>query len=148
MIKLRREVILVVEDQPDALFMLQRAFRKAAPEIPIQVVITAEEAIRYLSGQSPFENREEHPLPALLLSNNKTPDLSGIELLLWIRQQPILKRLPVVLLSSSGQRVDVERAYDAGVNSYLIKPAKLETLEEMIQVFCAYWLHVNEPAEL
>ena len=78
----------------------------------------------------------------------KMPRRSGLEVLAWLRQQPGLKRLPVVVLTSSNQSPDINRAYDLGANSYLVKPAGFDSLVELVKNLDMYWLILNEKPEL
>jgi CheY-like chemotaxis protein len=104
-----------------------------------------DDAVAYLAGQPPYENRTAYPLPTLLLLDIKLPRRSGHEILAWIRaRQGELGRLPVVILTSSRQSVDVTRAYDLGANSYLVKPESAEQLAALAATFKAYWLELNQ----
>lgn len=140
--------ILLVEDSPDDALLIQRAFRKANLANSVQLVRDGEEAVAYLKGDPPFSDRRQFPLPVLMLLDLKLPRRSGLEVLEWIRQDGPLKRLPVVVLTSSRERVDVDRAYDLGVNSYLTKPVGFEALLEMVKSLNLYWLILNEPPEI
>ena len=99
-----------------------RAFEKADVFAPLPLLKTGEEAIAYLSAAAPFENRGRFPLPSLLILDCGLPRKSGLEVLEWIRTQPQLARLPVVMLSSSSDPPQINRAYELGVKSYLLKP--------------------------
>ena len=140
--------ILLVEDDPNDVLLIQRAFRKSDVVNPIQVVGDGEEAIAYLSGRGPYADRERYPLPVLLLLDLKLPRKSGFEVLEWLRQQPGLKRLPVAVLTSSAETPDINRAYDLGANSYLVKPVRFEGLLRMVQTLNLYWLIINEKPDL
>jgi CheY-like chemotaxis protein len=140
--------ILLVEDSPDDALLIQRAFRKANLANPVQHVRDGEEAVAYLSGAPPWSDREEYPLPVFMLLDLKLPRRSGLEVLEWVRREPTLKRLPVVVLTSSRESVDVNRAYDLGVNSYLTKPVGFEALLEMVKNVNLYWLVLNEHPDL
>lgn len=140
--------ILLVEDDPNDVLLIQRAFRKSNVGNPIQVVGDGEEAIAYLSGQGPYPDRERYPLPLLLLLDLKLPRKSGFEVLEWLRQQPGLKRLPVVVLTSSAETPDINRAYDLGANSYLVKPVRFEGLLHMVRTLNLYWLIINETPDV
>jgi CheY-like chemotaxis protein len=139
-----RAILLVEDDANDAL-LVQRAFRKAKAANPIRVVEDGEQAIDYLAGRGGFADRERYPLPVLVLLDLKLPRKSGFELLAWLKGQPALNRLPVVVLSSSEETSDINRAYDLGANSYLVKPVAFETLQEMVKVLNLYWIILNEP---
>jgi CheY-like chemotaxis protein len=140
--------ILLVEDSPDDALLIQRAFRKANLANPVQLVRDGEEAVTYLSGGSPYDDRTRFPLPVFMLLDLKLPRRSGLEVLAWVRQESVVKRLPVVVLTSSRESVDVNRAYDLGVNSYLTKPVGFEALLEMVKNVNLYWLVLNENPEL
>jgi len=140
--------ILLVEDSPDDALLIQRAFRKANLANPVQLVRDGEEAVTYLSGAAPYEDRVRFPLPVLMLLDLKLPRRSGLEVLAWVRQESVVKRLPIVVLTSSRESVDVNRAYDLGVNSYLAKPVGFEALLEMVKNLNLYWLVLNEHPDL
>jgi CheY-like chemotaxis protein len=140
--------ILLVEDSPDDALLIQRAFRKANLANPVQLVRDGEEAVAYLSGAAPYDDRGRFPLPVFMLLDLKLPRRSGLEVLAWLRQEPAVRRLPVVVLTSSRESVDVNRAYDLGVNSYLTKPVGFEALIEMVKNVNLYWLVLNEKPEL
>ena len=135
--------ILLAEDDPNDVLLLRRAFRSAGLPEPGQVVSDGDEVIAYLTGQDGYADRERYPFPALLLLDLKMPRRSGFEVLEWLRDQPVLSRLPVVVLTSSSQSSDIQRAYDLRANSYLVKPATLEGLREMVRAVDLYWLRTN-----
>lgn len=139
--------ILLVEDDPNDVFLMQRALRKAKLANPLQVVEDGEKAIAYLDGQDPYADRALYPLPVLILLDLKLPRKPGLEVLVWLRQQPGLKRIPVVVLTSSKERTDVNRAYDLGSNSYLVKPVGLEEMLELVKTLNLYWMILNEKPE-
>ncbi|HWL15761.1 MAG TPA: response regulator [Opitutus sp.] len=138
--------ILLVEDEPDAITLLQYAFARAGIRHPIHTVNDGEEAIAYLRGDGRYADRTAHPLPQFTLLDLKLPRCSGIEVIRWIRETPAVRALPVIVLTSSKERSDVRRAYAAGANSYLVKPSSLERLVEVAAAFRDYWLIHNEPA--
>jgi CheY-like chemotaxis protein len=141
---LERYLILLVEDDPNDIILIKRAFEKANITNPLQVVENGEEAISYLTGKGRYGNRVKYPLPMLLLLDLKLPRKSGHEVLEWLRKQPMLKRLTVVVLTSSQQSSDINRAYDLGANSYLVKPVTFNALVEMVKVLNFYWVILNE----
>ena len=144
----RDEVILLAEDDPNDVLLIQRAFQRNHVANPVQVVRDGEEALAYLSGQAPFADRERHPLPVLLLMDLKMPRKSGLEVLAWVRHQPGLKRLPIIVLTSSNQSPDINRAYELGANSYLVKPAGFDSLLDLVKNLDMYWLILNEKPAL
>ncbi len=143
------QTILLVEDNPADILLIQRAFRQAdLSHISLQIVRDGDAAVLYLSGEGEYSDRERSPLPLLMLLDLKLPRRSGHEVLEWLRQQPDLKRLPVIMLTSSREIIDVNQSYDLGVNSYLVKPIGFTALVEMLRTLNLYWLMLNEPPEV
>ena len=145
---IQKYIVLLVEDDPNDVVLIQRAFRKANIVNPINIVGNGEDAIDYLAGKGKFKDRNKYPIPTLVLLDLKLPRKSGHEVLAWVRKQPKLKRLPIVVLTSSQQVWDKNKAYDLGTNSYLIKPVSFDSLIELIQSLNTYWLILNEKPEL
>lgn len=145
---MRPETILLIEDNEDDVLLIQRAFRRIGSGHPLQVLSDGEQAVAYLGGEGAYADREAHPLPALLLLDLKLPRRSGFEVLEWLRGRPGLRRLPVVVLTSSREPRDVDRAADLGANSYLVKPVHFDALQEMVRALGLYWMTLNERAEL
>jgi CheY-like chemotaxis protein len=139
------ENVLLVEDNSTDALMVRRAFRKANLTAPLEVVGDGDQAVDYLAGQGAYADRARFPLPVLVLLDLKLPRRSGLEVLDWLRHQPGLRRMPVVVLTSSRESTDVGRAYDLGANSYLVKPMDFDPLLEMIQALGLYWLVHNQP---
>src|SRR3954447_20890437 len=140
---LEQEFILLVEDDQNDVLLLQRAFQKAGLRNNLRIVRDGEQAIQYLAGQGVYSNRERFPLPYLVLLDLKMPGTDGFEVLRWARTEPDLKRLLFVVLTSSNLQSDVDRAYDLGANSYLVKPVEFEQMAHMIQRFEVYWTEIN-----
>lgn len=140
--------MLLVEDDPNDVLLLQRAFRKAKANTPLYVVSDGQAAVDYLAGRGAYADRATHPLPSLVLLDLKLPRKSGHEVLEWLRAQPMLKRLPVVLLTSSKEPMDINRAYELGANSYLVKPVAFAELLHMARALELYWLQINESPTL
>ncbi|MBD2414316.1 two-component system response regulator [Nostoc calcicola FACHB-389] len=141
---IEQQTILLAEDDSDQVLLIRRALRKANLMQPLQVVSNGEAAISYLCGEGEYADRERYPLPILVLLDLKMPRKSGFEVLEWLKQQTELRRLPVVVLTTSKQRTDVHKAYDLGVNSYLVKPVAFSDLTAMIKLLDAYWLNLNQ----
>ncbi|GAX40302.1 two-component response regulator [Tolypothrix sp. NIES-4075] len=141
--------ILLVEDDPNDILLTQRAFRKAnLADASLQIVTDGDSAVFYLSGEGKYSDRDRYPLPVLILLDLKLPRRSGHEILAWLRQQPEIKRLPVIMLTSSKENMDINQAYDLGANSYLVKPVGLTALVEVVQTLNLYWLLLNEQPEI
>jgi len=141
------QTILLVDDDANELFLLKRAFQKANVTNSLRVARDGQEAIDYLSRQGSFAGSKAEPLPALMLLDLKMPRKNGFEVLEWVRQQPGLRRMVVVVLTSSNLMADIKRAYDLGANSYLVKPVDFESLVKLVQALDAYWFLANHPAE-
>jgi CheY-like chemotaxis protein len=128
--------ILHVEDNADDIMLISLAFRKAGVEAKLEVVTDGDRAIEALKNGS-------QSVPKCMLLDIKLPIMSGMDVLAWVRQQPHLKRLPVIMLTSSLLPDDINRAYDLGANSYLIKPPDLESLISLAKTIDHYWLRTN-----
>lgn len=124
-------VILLAEDEEDYVLLIQRAFAQAKIPNPLHVVWNGQEAISYLKGEGKYANREEYPLPDLFLLDLKMPRVSGFEVLQWIRSQPGLAPLRVLVLTSSDQIRDVNEAYKLGANSFLVKPMDFQDFAQL-----------------
>ena len=138
------ETLLVVEDEQDDVALLQRAFRRVGLVNPVAFVHDGEAAIEYLSGGGTFRDRNVHPLPGLVLLDLKLPRKSGLDVLAWLRDQPHLQTIPVVVLTSSKQSRDLEAAYALGANSYLVKPVSFDELLAMVEALKLYWVVFNQ----
>jgi CheY-like chemotaxis protein len=135
--------ILLVEDDANDALLIQRAFQKAGLQGRLKVARDGHEAIQYLSGQGSFANRMEFPLPFLVLLDLKMPGTDGFEVLEWARAEADLKRLLIVVFTSSDLQADIDRAYELGANSYLVKPLEFEQMVHLIQRFESYWTEIN-----
>jgi CheY-like chemotaxis protein len=136
--------ILLADDNPDDALLMKLAFRKAGIINPIYVVKDGTEAIEYVKGEGTYSDRRRYPFPALLLLDLKMPRLSGFEVLSWIRQQPGLKRLIIIVLTHSSESPDIDRAHELGANSYLVKPSNFDNFVEMVKSLKSYWLTLSE----
>jgi CheY-like chemotaxis protein len=143
-----RSVILLVEDDPDDVFFLQDAFAGNKMAEALRVVRDGDEAVAYLLGQAAYAERQAYPLPSLILLDLKLPRKSGLEVLEWCRKQPGLKRIPIIVLTSSQSNSDVAQAYDLGANSYLVKPIDAAAQLELVKAVCQYWIGLNKVSEL
>ena len=139
-----RAIILIAEDEEDYVLLLKRAFAEAQIRNPILSVSTGKDTISYLRGEGKYSNRDEYPLPDLLLLDLKLPGFSGLEILRWLRAQPELASLRVVVLTSSEQLRDVNDAYRLGANSFLMKPYDFEDLVHLAKVIQEYWLYLSK----
>ena len=142
------EVILLAEDNEDHVLLTKRAFRMAGLLNPVVTVENGEEAIAYLKGEGKFANRSEFPLPTLLLLDLKMPRKNGFEVLEWLRTQPALSSLRVVVLTTSDRILDVNRAYQLGANSFLTKPVDFRDFVQLSTAIKGYWLWMSRAPEV
>ena len=135
--------ILQVEDDANDVFLLQRAFAQAGITNPVQVATDGQMAIDYLAGTDHFANRARYPLPSLVLLDLKLPRKSGREVLQWIRSQPMLRRLIVIIFTTAQYAGDVGLAYDLGANSFLVKPLDFSEYVGIARLLKDWWLRYN-----
>jgi len=136
------KTLLWVEDDPNDILLGQRAMAKVGLEAP-QLVRDGQEAIDYLAGEGKFQDRSQHPCPSVILLDLKLPKLSGFEVLRWLREQPVLRRIPVVVLTSSKESGDINRAYDLGANAYLVKAVDFKELVAVLELIRAFCIKAN-----
>lgn len=139
-----RAIILVAEDEEDYVLLLKRAFSTAEIHNPLYFVSTGKELLAYLKGDDRYANRDEYPLPDLLLLDLKLPGYNGFEVLSWVRSHPGLTGLRIVVLTTSKQSEDVDQAYRLGANSFLVKPCDFQELINLTKMIKGYWLEQSK----
>jgi CheY-like chemotaxis protein len=135
-------IILLVDDSENDRALMRLAFQKAKCAISLQEVSSGEGAIAYLKGESPYDDRKKFPLPIVMLLDLNMPKKNGFDVLAWVHAQPMLKRLTVIILTASMRSEDVERAFDLGATSFLVKSSSLEGLAVMMRCL-GEWIHIN-----
>jgi two-component system response regulator len=133
--------MLVVEDDPDDLALLKRAMRKASVVVAYDVALDGDEAVTWLERVA-----AAGAPPRVVLLDLKLPRRSGFDVLAWMKSHDKLRRIPVVIFTSSNVGADLDRAYDLGANSYLVKPATPSDLVAMVAQIDNYWIKVNRTA--
>ena len=140
--------ILLAEDDANDVYFVKKALHRADIHNPVQVVRDGVQAIAYLRGEKEFADRQHFPMPKLLLLDIKMPKKNGLEVLEWLRsggeEVGALNRLPVIIMSSSSLQADIDRAYDLGVNAYLIKPSAFNELVETLKKTTDFWKDAAE----
>ena len=132
--------LLIVEDDPDALLLLRRAFRKVGLHASLHVVTDGEEAVAYLAGEGIFADRRANPLPCIILLDLKLPKRSGLDVLEWKRRQPHVREIPVIIVTTSEEESDRQRAAELGARHYdvkLIDSGSLLRLAEKVRRYTA-----------
>ncbi len=132
--------ILVVDDDPNDIFFLRRAFEKSGFNDPLLAVSEGQEAVEYLSGMPPFTDRGQYPLPNLLLLDLKMPRMDGFDFLAWFKDSPLSKQLPVVVLTSSSEEDDMAKARSLGARAYNVKPSNFDGLLRLVKQLHSQWV--------
>jgi CheY-like chemotaxis protein len=136
--------ILLVEDDPDDITLTEHAITKSRLANPLRVVHDGEEALNYLSGRGPYADRQQNPIPFLVLLDLHMPKIDGFEVLRWIRAQPDLDQVRVAVLTSSKEERDLALAEQLGADSYFQKPGSLEELVSLMFRLKAHWILIDD----
>jgi CheY-like chemotaxis protein len=134
-----QSTILLVEDNPDDVFLFRRALREGGIPFDVHVAEGGEEAIEYLSRACEGSNHPDYPVPRFIILDNKMPGASGSDLLLWICEHPLCRVIPMVVLSGTGSPSEVKLAFDRGAHGFFIKPTGSGELCEMMKMIFHYW---------
>ncbi|HUS35662.1 MAG TPA: response regulator [Verrucomicrobiae bacterium] len=138
-----RGPVLLVEDNPDDVFFMQRAWKTVGVENPLHVAEDGNKAIEYLSGAGKFADRVAHPLPCVMLLDLKLPGPSGLDVLAWMRERKEFTTSVVIVLSTSREPRDIHEAYRLGANAYLVKPTSPAQLGELVSAIKVFWIDNN-----
>lgn len=135
--------ILLVEDNQMDIVLTLDAFREARLKNTVNVTRSGQEALDYLFGRDKFADRRLFPMPNLILLDLKMPGIDGFEVLRQIKNTDKLKRIPVVILTSSKEEGDRTLSYDIGANSYLLKPVSFDGFTDVVKKIDDYWFTLN-----
>lgn len=140
----REKIILLVEDNPDDVDLTLRALRRY--HIANEVIVTNDgvQALDYLFATGSYEGRDINVQPAVVLLDLKLPKVDGMQVLKEMRANEHTRRIPVVILTSSNEEVDILESYNLGANSYVRKPVDFKQFYEAVRQLGLYWLLLNE----
>jgi CheY-like chemotaxis protein len=138
--------ILVADDSQDDLFLLEQAFKKAAVPGSLHFVPDGNEVLAYLKCEGPFIDRGRHPWPDVVLLDLNMPCMNGFEVLEWLRREPTCSRLIVYVVTTSNRPEDIQRAYDLGANSYVVKPSRMDELVAFVAALHSWHQFVALPS--
>ncbi|MBU3054813.1 response regulator [Pseudomonas indica] len=139
--------ILIADDDPDDCLLTREAFRESRMTNEVHFVHNGEELMDYLRHRPPYEDRQRHPRPGLILLDLNMPLKDGREALSEIKADENLRSIPVVVLTTSSAEEDIIRSYDCGVNSFITKPVSFRGLLDVVQTLGRYWLQIVELPE-
>lgn len=142
--KIDAQPLLLIEDDENDVFFMQRAMKDSGLTNPLHVVTDGQEAIDYLSGAGSFADRQQHPLPSLIFLDLKLPRRGGFDVLTWLREREPFASLVVLVLTTSAEERDLLRAYRLGANAYLVKPPTPVQLTRLLDSVRAFWFTQNE----
>jgi CheY-like chemotaxis protein len=138
--------ILYAEDDPDDRLLARLAHSESGVLNALIFVNDGDEAIEYLRRTGRYADRADTPQPGLVVLDLNMPGIDGRETLRIIRADPTLRRIPVVILTTSSARVDIEASYEAGANSYIVKPSAFSALVQLFDRLCTYWFEISSLA--
>jgi CheY-like chemotaxis protein len=135
--------ILLVEDEEAHAELTKRAIRKAGNANRVDVLTDGEEALDYVFSRAKFADKTRYPLPGLIILDIKLPGIDGIEVLKQLKEHPVVRKIPVIMLTTSDREEDICRSYRHYANSYLTKPVGFKEFEERIIEISFYWMILN-----
>jgi CheY-like chemotaxis protein len=143
--KAQNFTLLIVDDDEDARLLARITFEKVATRYEVRLAANGDEAIAYLSGLGKFGNRKEFEFPSYIITDLQMAPGDGFTLLEFLKNNPALSVIPVVMMSSSDNADDIRQAYLLGASSFLVKPRTLEGLEDMLRKVHEYWAECEVP---
>jgi CheY-like chemotaxis protein len=136
--------ILLIEDSDEDVFLFRRALGKTGRPIAVNHVRNGIQAQEYLQGEGEFADRARHPFPRLVFSDLSLPIISGMEFLQWLRADPRFRGLPCIIFSGSANPAEVQTAYNNGVTSFLVKPARFQEWVSRLETVLKFWMEIAQ----
>ena len=145
----QRVTVVLVEDDPNDATLIKMAFERTAGEMGLVHLTDGDAAVTYLAAEGLFEERAHSHTPMLMLLDIKLPRRSGFDVLKWARSQPApISHLPILMLTSSAETADVDRAFELGATAYIRKPSRTRLLSEMVGDLKNFWVKWTELPEV
>jgi CheY-like chemotaxis protein len=141
------QAIVYAEDDADDRLLAQMAHRESGCANPLVLVADGEEALEYLRQTGRHTDRAGSSQPGIVLLDLNMPGIDGRETLRLIKADPLLRRIPVVILTTSAAEADIVASYDAGANSYVVKPRAFSGLAQLFDRLCGYWFEIGSLAQ-
>ena len=138
--------LLVAEDSETDLLLLTHAVSELAQRVELQVARDGKAVINYLLGEGEFGDRQQHPLPDLIMLDLKMPGLTGLDVLQWLQERAEFASIPRIIMSGSSLKKDAEDCYQRGADTYYIKPSTLAELRELVRQIVNYWSRNSRPS--
>ncbi|MCA9636513.1 MAG: response regulator [Myxococcales bacterium] len=138
--------ILIADDDPEDRLLAGEALQESRLANDVRFVEDGEELLEYLHRRGKFADEDDSPRPGLILLDLNMPRKDGREALAEIKADPDLRRIPIVVLTTSQAETDIYRSYDLGVNSFIVKPVSFDSLVDVMQVLGRYWFEIVEIA--
>lgn len=137
-------VILIAEDDAEDRMLAKEALEESSIVNRIEFVENGDQLLDYLHNKAPYDNKHDNPMPGLIILDLNMPKKDGREALKEIKSDSVLRRIPVVVLSTSNAEEDILETYNLGVNSFITKPVTYKALVEIMDTLCRYWFEVVE----
>lgn len=142
------DAILIIEDDENDAMFISVALRRNNVTTRIIILPDGLEAVHYLRGDPPYEDRFANPMPSVIYTDIKMPRFDGFALLAWLKAHPECSIIPTLIMSSSAEDRDVRQAYTLGANAYIVKPNSIENLTRILGISIQFWSVCLKPAKI